>query len=188
MNHPAPPVPARKLRQAFDDADLAFMREALQLAATAAHLGEVPVGAVVVRDGVVVGRGWNQPISACDPSAHAEIVALRAAAKALGNYRLVDCDVYVTLEPCVMCVGALLHARVRRVVFGGMEPKTGAAGTVLDLAANPQLNHQTEFSGGVLADESSTLLRAFFAARRRPPVSSVETPSSDAGDKQTVPE
>ena len=128
--------------------------------------GEVPVGAVVVKDGQVIATGRNGPIDAHDPTAHAEIVALRAAAKTLGNYRLDDCEMYVTLEPCAMCSGAMLHARLKRVVFGAPEPKTGAAGSVLNLFEQPQLNHQTQCLGGVLASESTALLQTFFRQRR----------------------
>src|SRR6185436_13069130 len=146
------------------DAD--FLRQALALAQEAARLGEVPVGAVVVKDGEVVGRGANQPISAADPTAHAEIVAMREAATALGNYRLTGCELYVTLEPCAMCVGAMLHARVSRVVFGARDPKTGACGSVVDLPAVASLNHHAAFEGGVLAEECGAVLRKFFAERR----------------------
>ena len=142
------------------------MREALTLASEAAGNGEVPVGAVVVKDGEVIGRGANRPISAADPTAHAEIVALREAATRLGNYRLTGCELYVTLEPCAMCVGAMLHARLARVVFGARDPKTGACGSVVDLPAVEALNHHARFEGGVLADESGALLRRFFAERR----------------------
>jgi tRNA(adenine34) deaminase len=147
--------------------DCAFMREALSLAAEAAAAGEVPVGAVVVKDGRIVGRGWNRPIGAKDPTAHAEIVALREAAARLGNYRLPGCEVFVTLEPCAMCVGAMLHARLARVVFGAPDPKTGACGSVVALGADAKLNHQTAFQGGVLAEECGSLLRRFFADRRQ---------------------
>jgi tRNA(adenine34) deaminase len=143
-----------------------LMREALALAEEGARDGEVPVGAVVVKDGEIVGRGWNRPISTRDPTAHAEIVALREAAARLGNYRLPGCELYVTLEPCAMCVGAMLHARLARVVFGAADPKTGACGGVVSLASEPRLNHQTAFVGGVLADECGALLRRFFADRR----------------------
>jgi tRNA(adenine34) deaminase len=143
-----------------------FMREALALAREAADAGEVPVGAVVVRGGEVVGRGWNRPIGASDPTAHAEIVALREAAARLGNYRLPDCELYVTLEPCAMCVGAMLHARLARVVFGAADPKTGACGGAVTLSAEERLNHQTAFQGGVLAGECGQLLKRFFAERR----------------------
>ena len=146
--------------------DETYMREALMLAATAAQHGEVPVGAVVVRGGEIIGRGFNQPISAHDPTSHAEIVALRNAAQAAQNYRLPDCTLYVTLEPCAMCVGALLHARLARVVWGAPEPKSGACGSVINLAAETRLNHHTEFVGGVLAGECGDILKAFFKSRR----------------------
>lgn len=146
--------------------DERFMREALALAQQAQSAGEVPVGAVVVRHGAIIGRGYNQPISAQDPSAHAEIVALRAAAGLSGNYRLTDCDLFVTLEPCAMCAGAILHARLARLVYGAPDPKIGACGGVVDLFAESRLNHQTVVVGGVLAEESSGMLRAFFAERR----------------------
>ena len=143
-----------------------FMREALALALQAQALGEVPVGAVVVKDGVIIGRGFNQPITSNDPTTHAEIVALRDAAKNIQNYRLVDCELFVTLEPCMMCVGAILHARVKRVVFGALEPKTGVCGSVMNLPNEARLNHHATFTSGVLADECGNLLKAFFAARR----------------------
>ncbi|HEX4942749.1 MAG TPA: tRNA adenosine(34) deaminase TadA [Usitatibacteraceae bacterium] len=142
------------------------MREALALAVAAAAQGEVPVGAVVVKEGSIIGRGSNRPIGANDPTAHAEIVALREAAARLGNYRLAGCTLYVTLEPCAMCVGAMLHARLARVVFGAPDPKTGACGGAVSLAADAKLNHQTTFEGGVLADACGTLLKRFFAERR----------------------
>ncbi len=142
------------------------MRAALDEAAKAAAAGEVPVGAVLVCDGAIVARGWNRPISTCDPTAHAEIVALREAAAALGNYRLPGCELYVTLEPCAMCVGALVHARVSRVVYGARDPKTGACGSIVDLPAIAHWNHHGVFSGGVLADECGAALRQFFADRR----------------------
>ena len=142
------------------------MREALALAGEAAGAGEVPVGAVVVKDGRVIGRGYNRPISSADPTAHAEIVALREAAKAEGNYRLTGCELYVTLEPCAMCVGAMVHARIARVVFGARDPKTGACGSIVDLPAIGHWNHHGVFTGGLLEDECGALLRAFFAARR----------------------
>jgi tRNA(adenine34) deaminase len=146
--------------------DAAFMQMALELASEAAAAGEVPVGAIVVKDGAVVGVGRNNPISSCDPSAHAEMVALRAAAKALGNYRLDECTLYVTLEPCAMCCGGILHSRLKRVVFGAADPKTGCAGSVLNLFSLPQLNHHTQVEGGVLADETSRVLQDFFKQRR----------------------
>jgi tRNA(adenine34) deaminase len=149
---------------AVDDAHA--MQLALQQSALAAMAGEVPVGAVVLRDGVVIAVGRNAPIGLHDPTAHAEIVALRGAALALGNYRLDDCELFVTLEPCAMCAGAMLHARLKRLVFGASDPKTGAAGSVLDLFANPQLNHQTQVQGGVLAGECSARLQDFFKQKR----------------------
>jgi tRNA(adenine34) deaminase len=147
-------------------ADVEFMRVALGLAAEAGAAGEVPVGAVVVRDGRIVGRGYNQPLRGRDPSAHAEIMALRDAAAAAGNYRLPGCDLYVTLEPCAMCAGAIMHARIRRVLFGASDPKTGVCGSVLDLFAETRLNHHADVEGGVLAGESVRLLQNFFAAKR----------------------
>ncbi len=146
--------------------DVDFMRQALEQAQHAWDLGEVPVGAVVVKDGVVIARGYNQPIGQHDPTAHAEIVALRAAAEALGNYRLPGCELYVTLEPCVMCSGAMMHARLARVVYGATDPKTGACGSVLNLFEQEQLNHHTAIAGGVMADECGAMLKSFFAARR----------------------
>ena len=150
--------------------DEAAMRLALDQAQNAWLVGEVPVGAVIVRevDGVhqVVATGYNRPITTHDPTAHAEIVALRHAAQLLGNYRLPECELYVTLEPCAMCAMALMHARFKRVVFAATDPKTGAAGSVVDLFAQPQLNHHTAVQGGVLADACGTLLRDFFAERR----------------------
>lgn len=148
-------------------ADAAFMREALAQAALAAAAGEVPVGAVVVHDGVVIARGHNRPVTAHDPTGHAEIVALREAASVLGNYRLDGCELYVTLEPCAMCSGAMLHARLRRVIYGAPDPKTGAAGSVVDLFAQPRLNHQTVVQGGVLAEECGAALSVFFRQRRQ---------------------
>ncbi len=149
-----------------DIEDETFMALALQEAQAAAAMGEVPVGAVVVKDGVVIAVGRNSPIADHDPTAHAEIVALRAAAKALGNYRLEGCELFVTLEPCAMCAGAMLHARLKRVVFGATDTKTGAAGSVTNLFNNIALNHQTEVEGGVLADEASVMLQGFFQDKR----------------------
>lgn len=146
--------------------DEAFMATALHLAAEGSRRGEVPVGAVVVRDGEIVGRGFNAPIGSQDPTAHAEIVALRDAASRLGNYRLTGCSLYVTLEPCVMCAGAIQHARIGRLVYGAADPKTGACGSVVDLFAEARLNHHASVIGGVLAAESVALLQAFFAGRR----------------------
>ena len=147
--------------------DESFMREALALAAEAEALGEVPVGAVVVKDGEIIGRGFNRPVSSHDPTTHAEIVALRDASQHLKNYRLVDCELYVTLEPCMMCVGAMLHARLKRVVFGASDAKTGACGSVVNLPAEAKLNHHATFEGGVLSDECSAMLKRFFQARRK---------------------
>ena len=143
------------------------MEEALALARQAQARGEVPVGAVVVKDGAIIGRGGNAPIAANDPTAHAEIAALREAARALGNYRLPDCDLYVTIEPCAMCAGAILHARIRRLVFGARDPKTGACGSVIDLFAERRLNHHTTVTGDVAAETCGRLLSDFFGARRR---------------------
>jgi tRNA(Arg) A34 adenosine deaminase TadA len=142
------------------------MALALEQAQQAAEAGEVPVGAVVVKDGQVIATGRNAPIASHDPTAHAEVVALREAARILGNYRLEGCTLYVTLEPCAMCSGAMLHARVDRVVFGATDPRTGAAGSVLNLFGHTQLNHQTQITGGVLADECSQLLKDFFRPKR----------------------
>jgi tRNA(adenine34) deaminase len=148
----------------MDDDD--YMREALALARRAQDEGEVPVGALVVRDGVIVGRGYNAPIGASDPTAHAEIAALRDAARNLANYRLPGCELFVTLEPCAMCAGAILHARIARLIYGARDLKTGVHGSVVDLFAVERLNHHTQVVGGVLADECSALLSGFFAARR----------------------
>lgn len=142
------------------------MRRALELARGAATRSEVPVGAVLVRGGEILGEGANCPIATCDPTAHAEIVALRAAGKAAGDYRLSGTTLYVTLEPCAMCATALVHARVSRVVFGAWDPKAGAAGSITDVFAIPQLNHRVDVFGGVLADECGNLLAEFFRARR----------------------
>ena len=142
------------------------MRESLRLAVRAAERGEVPVGALVVKDGKVIGRGYNAPISSKDPTAHAEIQALREATKNLGNYRLEGCSLYVTLEPCAMCAGAIMHARIARLVYGAADPKTGACGSVVDLFTERRLNHHTEVTGGILAAEAGRLLSEFFAARR----------------------
>ena len=149
------------------DSDLVFMNEALALAREAGAIGEVPVGAVVVCDGEIVGRGYNRPIMANDPTAHAEVMALRAAGQALGNYRMPGCTLYVTLEPCAMCSGAIQHARIARVVFGARDPKTGACGSVTDLFAEARLNHHATVESGLLEAECGRLLSDFFAARRR---------------------
>ena len=146
--------------------DAQFMRAALALAEEAWRQGEVPVGAVVVADGAIIGRGYNAPIRGHDPTAHAEIAALRDAARARGNYRLPDCDLYVTLEPCAMCAGAIMQARIRRLVFGAADPKTGACGGVVDLFADPRINHHTIVAGGLLAEDCGALLKRFFGDRR----------------------
>jgi tRNA(adenine34) deaminase len=146
--------------------DEQYMGLALDQARLAWAAGEVPVGAVVVRDGEVIAAGFNQPIGSHDPTAHAEIVALRAAAAKLGNYRLPGCELYVTLEPCAMCSGAMMHARLARVIYAADDPKTGVCGSVLDLFQQEQLNHHTQVLGGVLADEASSMLKRFFAERR----------------------
>jgi tRNA(adenine34) deaminase len=149
------------------DSDSQFMRVALELASQAQDAGEVPVGAVVVTAGTIIGRGYNMPIGSADPTAHAEVMALRDAAKYLGNYRLVGCSLYVTLEPCAMCIGAIFQARIARLVFGAAEPKTGVCGSVIDLAAELRLNHHTQVIGGVLAEEAESKLKHFFALRRK---------------------
>lgn len=149
-----------------DAADAHAMRLALDQAQNAWIVGEVPVGAVIMRAGQVIATGYNRPITEHDPTAHAEIVALRHAAQLLANYRLPECELYVTLEPCAMCAMALMHARFKRVVFGARDPKTGAAGSVVDLFAQPQLNHHTTLVGGVLAEDCARVLQSFFAERR----------------------
>ena len=162
-DHVSAPAPGPS---AEAQADSAFMRLALDQAHNAWLLGEVPVGAVIVRDGKVLATGYNRPIGDSDPTAHAEIVALRQAASLLGNYRLPGCTLYVTLEPCAMCAMALMHARVQRVVFGTRDPKTGAAGSVLNLFDEPRLNHHAELRGGVEAEACAGLLQDFFRSRR----------------------
>jgi len=146
--------------------DLDFMEIALAEARLAAESGEVPIGAVVVRDGAIVTTGQNRALRDVDPTAHAEMVALRSAAKALGNYRLMGCTLYVTLEPCSMCAGAMIHARLDRLVFAASDPKAGAAGSVLAVLNHPQLNHQMQVEQGILGDEAAELLRGFFRERR----------------------
>jgi tRNA(adenine34) deaminase len=143
------------------------MRRAIALGLDAAAAGEVPVGALLVRDGAVLGEGSNRPIRTHDPTAHAEVVALRAAGAMVGDYRLAGATLYVTLEPCIMCAAALIHARIDRVVFGAWDPKAGGAGSVLDVFRTPQLNHRVDVFGGVLAEECAELLQRFFAERRR---------------------
>ncbi|MDD2932930.1 MAG: tRNA adenosine(34) deaminase TadA [Methylotenera sp.] len=151
----------------LNQTDTDFMQQALELARIAADAGEVPVGAIIVKDGVIIGRGSNAPISTSDPTAHAEIRAMRDAATHLGNYRLVDCTLYVTLEPCAMCTGAIQHARIARLIYGASDPKTGACGSVVNLMAEPKLNHHTDITKGVLAQECGAMLSAFFSARRQ---------------------
>jgi tRNA(adenine34) deaminase len=155
------------------------MRQAIDQAHNAWALGEVPVGALLVRDGVVIATGFNQPIGTHDPTAHAEIMALRAAATLLGNYRLPGCDLYVTLEPCAMCAGAMIHARLARVIFGASDPKTGACGSIVNLFEQEKLNHHTSVLGGVLADDCAGLLKEFFAERR---AASQRQTEQDAGN------
>jgi tRNA(adenine34) deaminase len=142
------------------------MSRALDLAREAQSAGEVPVGAVIVKDGVIIGEGWNRPISTHDPSAHAEMIAMRAAAQSLGNYRLLDTTLYVTLEPCAMCAGAMVHARVKRLVYAAADPRAGAAGSIFNIVQHEALNHRLEIAGGLLGQECATLLRSFFASRR----------------------
>jgi len=144
-----------------------YMRLALELAQQAAQAGEVPVGAILVKNGEIIGQGANAPIDTNDPTAHAEIVAIRDAAKHLENYRLVDCTLYVTLEPCAMCTGAIQHARIARLVYGANDPKTGACGSVVNLMAETKLNHHTEITGGVMAFECGLALSNFFSERRK---------------------
>jgi tRNA(adenine34) deaminase len=147
-------------------ADETLMRVALEEARAAAEAGEVPVGAVAVRGGAIVARGQNRVLRDVDPTAHAEMVAMRAAAEAIGNYRLVDCELYVTLEPCAMCAGATIHARLGRLVWGAADPKAGAAGSVVEVLNHPRLNHQMAVTSGVFAEECGELLREFFRERR----------------------
>ena len=142
------------------------MEEALRCAQRALEAGEVPVGAVIVRDGQIVGRGWNRNLANSDPTAHAEIVALREAGANVGNHRLAGCELFVTIEPCAMCAGAMVHARLKRLVYGADDPKAGAVHSVLEVLNHPQLNHQMEVQGGVLARRSAELLQAFFRSRR----------------------
>ncbi len=153
--------------QNMNELDIKFMLHAIEIAKAAAKNNEVPVGALVVKDGVIIGQGGNATIGSHDPTAHAEIIAMREAAASLGNYRLVDCTLYVTLEPCAMCAGAIQHARIARLVYGASDPKTGACGSVVNLMAETKLNHHTEVKSGVLAEECGALLSAFFKERRR---------------------
>lgn len=165
--HDAVVTGAADVAAAFSERDRRYMAQALEAAEAARAAGEVPVGAVLVRGDEIIATGFNHPIGAHDPSAHAEMVALRAAARVLQNYRLPGCELFVTLEPCLMCAGAIMHARIARVVFGARDPKTGACGSVVDAFANTQLNHHTYAIGGVLATECGDALRSFFAYRRR---------------------
>ena len=160
-----------------------YMEQAVAQARRAEALGEVPVGAVVVKDGVIIATGYNHPIGTHDPTAHAEIMALRAAAAVLGNYRLPGCVLYVTLEPCVMCAGAMMHARLARVVYGATDQKTGACGSVLNLFDEGRLNHHTEVSGGVLGEQCSALLKEFFALRRLMAQRRRETAATSTGEE-----
>jgi tRNA(adenine34) deaminase len=152
--------------------DQEFMGYALELAKHAEKNGEVPVGAIITLNDEIIAEGWNQPISSCDPTAHAEIIAMRAAAKHLGNYRLLNTTLYVTLEPCAMCVGAMVHARVKRLVFGAYDSRVGAVTSVLQIPATKELNHRLAWEGGVMADECSELLSKFFQVRRNKGVKS----------------
>lgn len=150
----------------FDARDERFMREALRLAEEAADTDEVPVGAVVVREGRIIGRGYNQRVLLRDPTAHAEMIALTAAAQAVGDWRLEGCSLYVTLEPCCMCAGAVVLARIDRLIYGAADPKAGACGSLYDIPADPRLNHRVAVAGGLLADEAAALLQSFFAGKR----------------------
>lgn len=150
-----------------EETDLFFMRHALQLAEKAQHMGEVPVGCVIVKDNEIIAEGWNQPISQHDASAHAEMMAIRAAGKVLQNYRLPNTTLYVTLEPCTMCAGLMIHARIQRLVFGAFEPKTGACGSVFNVVNDPHHNHQLEVQGGVMQEACVDIIKRFFAEKRR---------------------
>lgn len=143
-----------------------YMHRALELAMLAAEQNEVPVGAVVVHQGEIIGRGWNQPISGCDPTAHAEIMALRDAARTLDNYRLIDCELFVTLEPCTMCAGAMINSRIRKVWYGAAEPRTGVNESICNLFAQPWYNHRVQVEGGILASRCKKILKQFFAEKR----------------------
>ena len=159
-------IPARIEETATSEHDELFMEEALRCAQRALEAGEVPVGAIVVCDGRIAGRGWNRNISDCDPTAHAEIVALREACAAVGNHRLADCELFVTIEPCAMCAGALIHARIKRLVYGADDAKAGAVRSVMEVLNHPQLNHKVEVRSGVLAGRSAEMLQTFFKSRR----------------------
>jgi len=150
----------------MNSTDLQYMSRALELARFAEANGEVPVGAVIVKENQIIGEGWNQPITTHDPSAHAEMLAMRAAAKSLGNYRLLDTTLYVTLEPCAMCAGAMVHARIKRLVYAATDPRAGAAGTLFNIVQHDALNHRVDVTGGVLEGECAAVLRNFFRTRR----------------------
>lgn len=154
-----------KSKATVDD-DISYMRIALELARQARDHDEVPVGAVVVQNGMIIGRGYNNPICASDPTAHAEVVAMRDAGNHLANYRLPECTLYVTLEPCAMCMGAMFHARIERLVYAAADPKTGACGSIIDLPSQAKLNHHLQVTAGIMASEASMLLKQFFAQRR----------------------
>ena len=164
-------MPPSLAADAFADTDEAFLREAVAEARLAELSGEVPVGAIIVREGEIIARGRNRVITDSDPTAHAEIVALRAAGLALGNYRLEGCDLYATLEPCAMCAGAILHARIRRLIYAAPDPKAGACGSALEVLNHPLLNHRVEVTRDLLAEECGTMLSTFFRARRTRPTS-----------------
>jgi tRNA(adenine34) deaminase len=159
-------VPTTNHQRPTTDSDELWMEEALRAAQRALEAGEVPVGAVVVCQGRIVGRGWNRNIADCDPSAHAEIVAMREAGAAVGNHRLADCDLFVTIEPCAMCAGAMVHARIKRLIYGANDPKAGAIQSVMQVLNHPQLNHRVEVQSGVLAGRCAELLQTFFKSRR----------------------
>ena len=163
-----PKTTSAKRAAASDEpaSDELWMEEALRCAQRALEAGEVPVGAVVVCDGRIVGRGWNRNITGSDPTAHAEVIALREAGAAIGNHRLADCDLYATIEPCAMCAGALIHARIKRLIYGADDPKAGAVRSVMQVLNHPQMNHAVEVRGGVLAGRSAEMLQAFFRSRR----------------------
>ena len=164
--NPLTPDPSLLVPHLFNEVDEHWMQEALTLARKAGAIGEVPVGAVVVKQGAIIGRGWNHPIAAHDPTAHAEIIAIREVARTLGNYRLMDTTLYVTLEPCAMCAGAMVHARVSRLVFGAPDPRAGAAGSLFNIVQTPALNHRVDLAAGVLAEQCGELLKVFFSQRR----------------------
>jgi tRNA(adenine34) deaminase len=162
----APLSSSASKESAWSPEDHVYMTRALELARMAEQAGEVPVGAVVVKNGAIVGEGWNRPIGTRDPSAHAEMIAMRAAATALDNYRLLDTTLYVTLEPCAMCAGAMVHARVKRLIFAATDPRAGAAGSIFNIVQHTALNHRLDVQGGLLADDCTKLLRQFFVSRR----------------------